>query len=444
MRRATIGIFTGFFTLICFGTILLSLPISTVKGQIPLIDAFFTSASAVCVTGLITVDTATAFTLFGKIVILFLFQLGGLGVITFSALVLLSIGRRISLLQRDVIATTHGHTDLKFDLRQVAKPVLLYVAISEGVGTIVLFFAFLRYFPWHEAFCHALFNAVSAFCNAGFSTFSTSMISFSGDWLVCLPLMALIVLGGLGFVIVLDIYETVRFTKPIYLHTRLVFTTTVILLVAGAVLFFVLEVGNALEGKPLHEQVLMSMFHSVTSRTAGFNSVDCFSLTHGTLMVTISLMVIGGSPGSTAGGIKTTTVAIMVLTAISRIRGKQDTEFGGRAIAAKSVVDAVTLVALSTIFILFVIMFLQITELGTIPHEKAGGTLMELSFEGVSAFGTVGLSMGATPNLSVVGKILIAVTMFIGRLGPLTFFHFLESLRRRQQYRLHAESVMVG
>lgn len=443
MLRATILIIFSFAALITIGTAVLMLPASTVDGEMPLIDAFFTATSSVCVTGLIVVDTATKFTLFGKIVILILLQLGGLGVITFSALVLVFSGRRLSLLQREVISSTHGHSQVSLDLRQVVKPVVLYILIAEGAGTVFLFFAFLRYFPAPEAFFHALFQSVSAFCNAGFSTFSDSMIGFSADWLICLPMMALIVLGGLGFVIVLDIYETVRLRKPIFLHTKLVMVTTLILLVIGSVAFFVLEVDNVMADKPLHEQVLTSMFHSVTTRTAGFNSVDYFSLTQGTLMITIILMVIGGSPGSTAGGIKTTTIAVIFLTAIARMRGRPDPEFGKRAIANRSVVDAITLIALSTMFMVFIILVLQITELGTISHTEAKGSLMNLAFEGASAFGTVGLSIGATANLSVIGKIVISITMFIGRLGPLTFF-YLFGASKRATYKLHPEAVMIG
>ena len=444
MLKATYLIISGFVILIAAGTVLLALPISSVDEPLSLIDAFFTATSAVCVTGLIVVDTATKFTLFGQIVILLLLQLGGLGLITFSVLVLLFAGRRISILQRDVISSTSVGPITNIDLKSIARPVILYVLISEGLGTIFLFFAFLRYFPIPQAFYHAIFQAVSAFCNAGFSTFSDSMVRFSGDWFVCLPIMALIVLGGMGFVVLLDVYETIKFKKPIYLHSKLVGITTIVLLVIGTLVFFALEYGNALEEKPLHEQVLTSMFHSVTTRTAGFNTVDYFDLTHGTLIVTIFFMVIGGSPGSTAGGIKTTTIAIIFLTAWARIRGKQDPEFANRSIAKQSVVDALTLVSLGTIFIMLVVLGLQITELGNVPHSRVEGSLMKLSFEGVSAFGTVGLSMGATQQLTIAGKILISITMFIGRLGPLTFFYLLGKLGKRQRYRLYPESVMVG
>jgi trk system potassium uptake protein TrkH len=444
MRKATTLIISSFAVLILLGTIVLSLPFSTTAGSIPLEDAFFTATSAVCVTGLIVVDTATVYTLFGKSAILLMFQLGGLGIMTFSALVLIFLGRRISVLQRDVIHSTQGPQNIGIDLRQVARPVLLYVLLAEGVGTLVLWLSFLRYYPWDKALFHALFHAVSAFCNAGFSSFSDSLMPYSGDWLISLPVTMMIILGGLGFVVLLDVYETVRFNKPIYLHTKLVFSATLVLLIIGALSFLLLEGGNALDGKPLHEQLLMSIFHSATTRTAGFNTVDYASLTHGTLVITWILMMIGGSPGSTAGGIKTTTVAIVWLTAIARIKGKSDPEFGKRSIAKESVTDAITLMFLSSIFVLFVVLVLQVTELGSVSHSEAGGSLMKLMFEAISAFGTVGLSMGATPDLSFLGKMMIALTMFIGRLGPLTFFYLMGKRGRKQEYRLHAESVMVG
>lgn len=442
--KATLLIISSFIFLIIVGTFLLSLPAMAVGEPLDLIDAFFTATSAVCVTGLIVVDTATRFTFLGQVTILILIQLGGLGLITFSALVLVGMGRRMSLLQREVISTSSVSSDLKVDLKQIGKPVVYYVVLSEGIGAILLFLAFLRHFPWDKALQHAVFHSVSAFCNAGFSTFSDSLMGFSGDWLVMLPIMALVVLGGMGFVVLLDVYETVKFKKPIYLHTRLVVVTTLVLLVAGAVIFFALEFNNVLEGKPFQEQILSSIFHSVTTRTAGFNSVDYYELTHGTLMTTLILMVIGGSPGSTAGGIKTTTAAVIFLMAKARLQQKPDPEFGNRAIASRSVADAITLIALSTIFILVVTFALQITELGNVSHSEVEGTLMELGFEGVSAFGTVGLSMGATSGLSFLGKIVIAITMFVGRLGPLSFFYVLGNLSRKQHYRLYSERVMVG
>lgn len=444
MLKATLLIIASFIFLIIAGTFLLSMPVMAEGEPLELIDAFFTATSAVCVTGLIVVDTATRFSFLGKFVILVLIQLGGLGLITFSALVLVGMGRRMSLLQREVISTSSVSADLKVDFRQIGKPVVYYVVLSEGIGAILLFFAFLRHFPWDQALQHAVFHSISAFCNAGFSTFSDSLMGFSGDWLVLMPIMALIVLGGMGFVVLLDIYETAKFIKPIYLHTRLVAVTTLILLVAGAVIFFALEFSNVLEGKPFHEQILSSIFHSVTTRTAGFNSVDYFNLTHGTLMSTLILMVIGGSPGSTAGGIKTTTAAIIFLMAKARLQRKPEPEFGNRAIASRSVADAITLVALSTIFIMAITFALQLSELGNVSHSEVEGTMMQLGFEAVSAFGTVGLSMGETPGLSIAGKIIIAFTMFVGRLGPLSFFYVLGNLSRKQLYRLYSERVMVG
>jgi trk system potassium uptake protein TrkH len=444
MVKATLLIISSFLFLIVAGTFLLAMPAMAVEEPLELIDAFFTATSAVCVTGLIVVDTATRFTFLGKVVILILIQLGGLGLITFSALVLVGLGRRMSLLQREVISTSSVSSDLKVDIKQIGKPIVLYVVLSEGVGALLLFFAFLRHFPIEKAIQHAVFHSISAFCNAGFSTFSDSLMGFSGDWLVLLPIMALIILGGMGFVVLLDIYETVKFKKPIYLHTRLVGMTTLVLLVLGAVFFFFLEYSNVLLDKPLHEQILSSLFHSVTTRTAGFNSVDYFQLTHGTLMTTLVLMIIGGSPGSTAGGVKTTTAAIIFLMAKARIQRKPEPEFGNRSIASRSVADAVTLVALSVIFIMVVTFALQLSELGNVSHSEVEGQMMKLGFEGVSAFGTVGLSMGATPGLSFAGKIIIAITMFVGRLGPLSFFYVLGNLSRKQSYRLYSERVMVG
>jgi trk system potassium uptake protein TrkH len=444
MVRATLLVFTLFIAAILCGTVLLSLPISTVSGEIALEDAFFTATSAVCVTGLITLDTATYFTTFGKVVILIMFQLGGLGVLSFSGLVIFFSQKKMSLLHRDVMKLTGVSQGIKYEAREIVWPILKFVLIAEFCGAVLLFIGFLRYFEAGEAAFHAIFHSISAFCNAGFSSFSTSLMNYSGDWWIISVVMALIIVGGLGFVVVMDVIDRVLTGRRNLLHTKLVIWTTVVLLAIGAVAFFILEQGTVLDGKPLDEQILMSLFHSTTTRTAGFNTVDYFSLSHGTLVMTFIMMVIGGSPGSTAGGVKTTTVAILFLTVVSRVRGKRDVEFGNKAIAERSVINAITLLILSVAYIMSVVLLLQITELGSVSHVEVEGSLMMLSFESVSAFGTVGLSMGATAGLSLVGKIIICITMFIGRLGPLSFYSLLGRTARKHNYRLPPERVMVG
>jgi trk system potassium uptake protein TrkH len=444
MIRTTLLIISIFAGAILCGTLLLLLPISTVSGSIPVEDAFFTATSAICVTGLITVDTATYFTLFGKIVILVLFQLGGLGVITFSGLVIFFSHRRMGILQREMMQIGGVSQGLKYDAKDIIRPIFKFVFIAEGFGAVLLFIGFLRYFSIEKAAFHAVFHSVSAFCNAGFSTFTTSLMAYSSDWWISSVVILLIITGGLGFVVVMDVVDRVKTGRRNMLHTKLVLWTTVLLLIIGGVTFFILEQDTALQGKDFHEQILCSLFHTTTARTAGFNTVDYFSLSHGTLVLTMILMVIGGSPGSTAGGVKTTTAAILFLTVVARMRGKPDAEFGNKSIAQRSVINAITLLILSVAFIVFIVLLLQITELGSVSHVEVEGSLMMLGFETVSAFGTVGLSMGATSSLSILGKLIICVTMFIGRLGPLSFYSLLGSSARKHDYRLPSERVMVG
>ncbi|HUX08540.1 MAG TPA: TrkH family potassium uptake protein [Acidobacteriota bacterium] len=433
--------FTG---LIIAGTILLCLPFATVGAPLNLLDALFTATSAVCVTGLVVVDTATAFSAFGQIVILALIQLGGMGIITFSVMVVMLLGRRASLVQREVLQTQKVGAEVELEPLEIGKRILAFVAIAEFVGIILLALAFLRYFPVDIALYHAAFQSISAFCNAGFSTFTTNMTAFSGDAFVLVPMMLLIVLGGLGFVVVIDFESIFRRGQRTTLQTRIVLATTAVLLLFGAVIFLLFESENVLAGKPLGEKLLASAFHSVTCRTAGFNTVEYYDLSNATLLLTMLLMVIGGSPGSTAGGIKTTTAAIIFLTALARLSGKQEPRFGNRNITGRSVTDAITLTVIVVVFIICVTLLLQVSELGPTSHSERRGAFLELSFETVSAFGTVGLSMGATPSLSPAGKVIIILTMFIGRLGPLTFFTLLSAFLRAPRYRLYSESVMVG
>lgn len=444
LRRSIVLIIAAFAGLILIGTALLTLPLATVGAPLGPIDALFTATSAVCVTGLIVVDTATTFTAFGQLVILALIQLGGLGIISFSALLMLMLGRRLGLVQRDVLLSQRVGAEIGLDIILVGKRIFAFVALTEFAGILLLTLAFLRYFPWEVALYHAAFHSISAFCNAGFSTFSTSLAAFSADPFVLLPMMALIVLGGIGFVVIIDIGGLVRYRRRLTLQTLIVLAATLVLLALGAVFFLLLEWDNALTDLPIGEKLLAASFHSVTTRTAGFNTVDYYSLSNATLVLSMFLMVIGGSPGSAAGGIKTTAAAVIFLTAWARLRGRRDPEFRNRMISGRSVTDAITLASLSIVFLLAMGLLLQYSELGSAAHPAHRGAFLELSFETASAFGTVGLSMGPTGNLSPLGKAIIILTMFIGRLGPLTFFTLLSAFKRPPRYHLYTESVMVG
>lgn len=444
LRKMLTSVFTGFAALCLAGAVLLMLPPASTGEPLNFLDALFTSTSAVCVTGLVVVDTATDLSLFGQLVVLGLIQLGGLGIITFSVMIVLLLGRRLNLMQKEILRLQRVGSNVKFDLARLGRGILAFVVVAELSGTIILSLAFLRYFPPHEALYHGLFQAVSGFCNAGFSTFSTSLARFGGDPLVLVPMMLLIIMGGLGFMVIVDINDSLRRREPLTLQTRLVIVMTLALLIGGTVLFYLIESGNVLKDKPLGEQVLASVFHSVTCRTAGFNTVSYLELSNATLILTIVLMIIGGSPGGTAGGVKTTTAMIIFLTAWARIRGRQEPQFGNRSLARRTVSDAITLSAIVAMLLLALGLLMQLTELGNKPHTENKGAMMELHFETVSAMGTVGLSMGATPNLSPLGRIIIIFTMFVGRLGPMTFFSLLGEHLGTQKYKLYEESVMVG
>jgi trk system potassium uptake protein TrkH len=410
----------SFAVLILVGTILLNLPMAWGPGRrIGALDALFTATSAVCVTGLITVDTARAWSPFGQGVILTLIQLGGLGILTFSTFFLLLLGRSLSLTQRSVLARTHGRLT-HVQVRGLLKRIVAYALGVEAVGAVLLTLAFTRDAGFASGIWQAVFHAVSAFCNAGFSLFSDSLEGYAGSWIVNLVVMGLILLGGIGFVVIADLESQIR--RPelrLSLHTKVVLSTTGILLAVGVLGFFFFEYHNILQDRSWGERLLVSLFQSVTPRTAGFNTVPYDRLTNSTLMLAIILMFIGGSPGSAAGGIKTSTAAILLGVLISRARGMRHATLFRRTVPERVVGEAIAIVLLSVLVI------------------------MGMTFVAVSAFGTVGLSMGETMGLRPSSKLVIILLMFVGRLGPLTVAVSL-GRRRRAEYQYAEEEVLVG
>jgi trk system potassium uptake protein TrkH len=422
----------------------LVLPGLYVGPRLSVIDALFTATSAVCVTGLVVVDTATFFTGWGHVWIALLIQLGGLGILTIATLIILALGRRPALAVGESVGQQVPRR--LGSPRAVLRSVVVVTVIAEAAGAMVLWLSWGGEMGWARAVLPAVFHAISAFCNAGFSTFSTSLVGFREHGPILATISALIILGGLGFVVLTDVWIRVvpRTARRLSLHTTLVLTTTVVLLVGGAVLFYFFEAANVLEGMGVVTRALNAFFMSVTARTAGFNTVDYGAISDTSVVLTIIFMVIGGSPGSTAGGIKTTTVALLTLLFVSYLRGKRNVSARHRTVQPEHVALATGL-AVGTVALLAAAVFvLMISELPVNVQDRT--LLVRATFEAASAFGTVGLSMGLTPALTTAGKVIITFLMFLGRVGPLTLAASMAiAAQRRQAHYRHAfEDVVVG
>ncbi len=426
----------GYFIIISVGTILLMFPMATTaKGSIGFTDALFTATSATCVTGLIVVNTATAFTLFGQLVLLVLIQTGGLGLMTMSSAAALILGRKISLKERLLIKDDLDHMKIS-GLVRLVKYVLSFTLVIEGIGAFILFLRLNWDYSFWKALYFGVFHSISAFNNAGIDIFGDSLEGFTGDIVVNFVIICLIILGGLGFAVMVELYNEKKF-KKYTLQTKIVLVFTLILIVTSFVLFFFLEYSNeaTLGNLPFGEKILASLFLSVTPRTAGFNTTPTGQLHNYTLFLIVILMFIGASPGSTGGGVKTTTFAVLILTAWNLIRGKYDIEVFNRRLGKEIALKAIVIVILAFSIVILVTMVLAITE------DKE---FLPILFETVSAFGTVGLSTGITSTLSSIGKFFITFTMFVGRIGPLTLAVALAERQRQGVYHYPKEDVMVG
>jgi len=442
-------VFLSFFTVILVGTILLSLPVATeANGDLSLIDALFTSTSATCVTGLVVVDTGTKFTMFGQLVILMLIQIGGLGIMTFSTFFIFLLSGRLSFINREVLVDTLSQNP-SAELTKLLKIIILFTVIIELGGAAVLTTRFLEDYSLSHAAYLGMFHSVSAFCNAGFSLFSDSFVAYKNDPVINMTIMTLIVLGGLGFIVILDIYNNRKFflgkDKPRFsFHSKLVLKSTAHLILLGAFLYFVLEYSNALSGLPIQGKIFTSFFQSITTRTAGFNTVDIRSLTTTTLFIFVLLMFIGASPGSCGGGIKTTTFVILLNSIFHRFRMQEDVNISKRRIPDVTISRIISIVFFSMFIIILFTILLLVFELSLSPHFAKDGLFLDILFEAVSAFGTVGLSTGITPELTGIGKVLITILMFVGRLGPLTIALALNASRETPKFKYVQEDVMVG
>jgi trk system potassium uptake protein len=434
----------SFVLVILTGTILLHFPFSASKDQLSFVNALFTSASAVCVTGLTVIDIGKDLSLTGQIITMFLFQLGGLGIITFSVFFFSLMGRSISFKGREIVQSTFLHTPQR-DFYFILKSVLLLTLVIESFGTLLLFIRFSKDFPLGQAFYHAVYNAVSAFNNCGYSLFSDSLTGYRGDIMVNLTVIGLIILGGLGFIVhheLLSKFKNPR--KKLSIHTKIVIITTTILIITGTILFYFFEHNNVIKEMPLKTKILVSFFQSITPRTAGFNTVDMGYLTNDSILVIIILMFIGASPGSTGGGIKTTSTALLFLIIWNRIKGNEEVNIFNRTISREILARTILIIFASAFSIVLITSLLLFAATDNKIPLESRHLFIEYLFETISAFGTVGLSMGVTSSLNDLQKIFITILMFAGRVGPLTLALSLTLSSRKKSIIYAEETVMVG
>ncbi|NSW91540.1 MAG: Trk family potassium uptake protein [Firmicutes bacterium] len=409
----------GFAGLIITGAILLYLPFSVRPGQqsVSFVDALFTATSAVCVTGLVVLDTNTTWSAFGQVVIIVLIQAGGLGIMSFATLFSLFLGRRIGLKERLAIQESLNEFTLSGIVR-IFKNILIAAFTAEFIGAIIFSTKLIPLYGIKNGIAKSLFHSVSAFCNAGFDIFGspgnefTSLSKFNQDPVIVFTISFLIIIGGLGFIVWKDIAVNKKFSAFI-LHTRVVLLTTFVLIITGTILLYAFEYNNpsTLKGLPVSLKIMNAFFHSITPRTAGFNTISVADLTEQSKLLTILLMFIGGAPGSTAGGIKVTTFSIIIFATLSYIKGDSDVNLLGRRVPETVIKKSLSIIILSAILIFTTTMVLLINK---------EGSFIQVLFESVSAFGTVGLSTGITPTLNVTSKLQIIITMFLGRIGPLS------------------------
>ena len=434
-------ILAGYCLIILLGSLLLWMPVATKAGEaVPFSDAFFTATSATCVTGLVRFDTYTCWSGFGQVVILCLIQIGGVGFMTLAITAMAVVGKKIGLQSRMLMQNSISAPQLGGIVR-ITRFILLGTLLVEGIGAVLLAFYFVPRLGPGEGLWYSVFHSISAFCNAGFDLFGkfspgSSLTSVAGNWYVNLVIIVLIVVGGLGFLVWKDLLDHRFSFSKLRLHSKIVLVTTAVLICGGAACLFWLETGNpAFESMSGGQKLLSSLFQSVTCRTAGFNSVNLSTLTQASQFVMIILMLIGGSTGSTAGGIKTTTAAVQLLSIRTIFRGRRSVEAYHRSIE-----DAVVRTA-SCITCLYLLLSVGVGLV--ISHLEAIPLLTSL-FESVSAVATVGLTLGITSQLGMISKLLLALLMIFGRAGSLTILLAFTSDKKKAAARYPVEKVTVG
>ncbi|MEO4053817.1 TrkH family potassium uptake protein [Solibacillus sp. CAU 1738] len=429
----------GFAIIILIGAFLLTLPIATENGEgLSVVNALFTATSATCVTGLVVVDTGDTFSLFGELIILVLIQIGGLGFMTFATFLFLMLRKKISLKERLLLKEAFNNNSLAGMVKLVQR-ILLFTISIEIVGGILLAIRFSHDMPMRKAIYFGFFHSISNFNNAGFDLMGkfNGLTTYVDDPFVVFTICALITIGGLGFIVINELYDY-RTTRRLSLHSKIVLVMTVFLTVGATIFIFIFEFNNSKTLGPLSEtgKILGSFYQAVAPRTAGSNTLSIGDLTHSTLFLIIFLMFVGAGSGSTAGGIKITTFALLIATVWSQLRGKEDVVLFRHRIVAETILKAMTVAFCGLSIVVAVTMLLSITERG---HD-----FIVYLFEATSAFGTVGLSMGLTPELSSLGRIIIILAMFAGRLGPLTIAYSIAKRRKSANFHHPNGDLMIG
>ena len=431
----------GFLTIIAIGTLLLMLPFASRSGESAgFVPALFTAVSSSCVTGLIVLDTATSWSLFGQVVIICLIQIGGLGFMTIATMFSMLLKRKMGLREKEIMVESIN-TEHIGTIRNITGKIIAGTAIFEGAGSLLLATRFIPEFGWAKGIWYSVFHSISAFCNAGFDLMGvrepySSFVSFADDWVIILTLSALIVIGGIGFLVWDDISVKKLKFKRYQLHTKIVLTVTAILLILPTVLFFIFERNFTNEGLSLGNSLLNSIFDSATARTAGFNSTDTASLSPASKILTVFLMFIGGSPGSTAGGIKTTTLAVIAMSTFNGITRRQSKGIFGRRLEKDAIHKASSVVFTNMSLAIFGI----IAILAIQPEMDIG----DVVFECASAIGTVGMTTGITRDLVTASRLIVAFLMFCGRVGSVSFALALMEKKAAPPVKNPREKITIG
>lgn len=428
----------GFLLAILLGTFILMMPFSLREGEkLNFLSSLFTIVSAVCVTGLTVVDVSKVFSPVGDLIIIFFIQLGGLGVMTFSSILFLVMGKRMTFYERELLKEERN-ADSSGEISSFIKKLLLTVFIIESIGAIILTWEFSKEMPLNKAVFYGIFHSISAFCNAGFALFSNNLEAYKANPVINLTIGYLITLGGIGFAVITSVIMVIRRGIDRFnLTSKVAIIMSVILTFGGMILFFVLEYSNPATLGDLNfvQKVLASYFQSVTLRTAGFNTIPLGELRNSTIFMCCILMFIGASPGSTGGGIKTTTFGVILFYVIGIVKKKENVEIFNRRLDWEIMNRALAILVLAITYVIIVIMLMLIAE-NFSPEE--------IMFEVISAFGTVGLTLGITPDLTTFSKLLLIVTMFIGRLGPMTFALAIGETKKKALSKYPKENILVG
>ena len=430
----------GFFCVIITGTLLLMLPFASRDGQSePFLNCLFTATSASCVTGLVVADTWSQWSLFGQLVILTMIQIGGLGFITVGVFISIILRRKIGLKERGLMMESVNTLQIGGVVR-LAKKIIIGTCIFEGTGAVLLAIRFIPQFGFLRGLFYGIFHSISAFCNAGFDLMGgqapySSFVAYYYDWLVKLVIISLIVIGGIGFIVWDDLSRNKLHFRKYMLQTKIVLVTTAILVFGGGLLFYLMERNNLLVGMNTSGKILTSLFSSVTARTAGFNTTDTAALTDGSKLLTIILMFVGGSPGSTAGGIKTTTLVVLLLCVHSNIKQTYGINIFGRRLENDAVKRAGTILTINLLLALT-------ASLAIMAIQPLG--FSDILFETFSAIGTVGMTTGITRALHPVSRLIIILLMYCGRIGSLSFALAFVQSKRKPHVQQPAEAINIG